>query len=82
MTPTSVTAKSAPRRVRNRGRQVGRFRQFVQATQRVIVSIGLRELHFYVGVVLAAIGGAQLSGPITLIALGAVLSLVGIRGIR
>ena len=74
MTQTKV----APRRAR----KVTIVSRLLQNSQRAIVAVGLREMHFYVGVLLATIGGAQYSVPITLIALGAVLSLVGLRGIR
>ncbi len=40
--------------------------------------VSLRDLHFYGGLAIAAVGGAMLSAPITLIALGAALAAVGL----
>jgi hypothetical protein len=45
-------------------------------------AIDLRDVHFYGGLLIAAGGGAMLSLPRTLIVLGAVLALTGLRGGR
>lgn len=41
-------------------------------------ALDLRDLHYYGGLTVAAVGGWQISPAITLVALGAVLALTGI----
>jgi hypothetical protein len=40
--------------------------------------LGARELHFYGGLAVAGVGGVMLSPAVTLVAIGAVLALVGL----
>lgn len=78
MTPAKKPSRRTPRSRRARRALASLVRRATDA----IASIGLREWHFYGGLAIAAAGGAQISVACTLVAVGSVIALVGLRGIR